>query len=249
MLTVRRIYLYLVAAISLVTVSWSVIGLARLIISEGIGQGQIIGLASLLAVIIVGLPIYLFHWLMAQRLVARSPEEAESPIRQLYFYVIMTAAAAPIISNVYRLFDNALLALVGGIRADYYPYDLSAAEHLIAILIWIVVWIYNWRFARPLSDRRLESTLVINLGIRRVYLLIFSLGGLVMTTWGAVGLLQMLMQLSTGVNWRTPVANFSAQLLVGTVVWVAHWMLLQRDFSSGHPVEERSVLRKIYLYL
>ncbi|MCP4360684.1 MAG: hypothetical protein GY796_21965, partial [Chloroflexi bacterium] len=161
----------------------------------------------------------------------------------------MTAAAAPIISNVYRLFDNGLLALVGGIRADYYPYDLSAAEYLITILILAVVWIYNWRLAGPLSDRRLESTLVINLGIRRVYLLIFSLGGLVMTTWGAVGLLQTLMQLSTGVNWRTPVANFSAQLLVGTVVWVAHWMLLQRDFSSGHPVEERSVLRKIYLYL
>ena len=62
MQTVRRVYLYLVSAVSLIGVSWAVIGLVRLIISEGIGQGQIIGLASWLAVIIVGLPIFLFHW-------------------------------------------------------------------------------------------------------------------------------------------------------------------------------------------
>ena len=44
MLTVRRVYLYLVAAISLTVVTWAVIALARLILSEGIGQGQITGL-------------------------------------------------------------------------------------------------------------------------------------------------------------------------------------------------------------
>ena len=33
MLTVRRIYLYLVAALSLVAISWAVIGLGRLILS------------------------------------------------------------------------------------------------------------------------------------------------------------------------------------------------------------------------
>ena len=43
MFTVRRVYLYLVAAVSLISVSWAVIGLARLILGEGIGQGQIIG--------------------------------------------------------------------------------------------------------------------------------------------------------------------------------------------------------------
>lgn len=249
MLVVRRVYLYLVAAISLIAVTWSVIGLTRLIISEGIGEGQIIGLASLMAVIIVGLPIYLFHWLMAQRLVANSQEEWESPVRVLYFYGIMAAGAVPVISNIYRLLDNLLLNLVGGIRYDYYPYDLTAAEHFIAIVMWAVIFIYHWRLSRPLVNRQSEATLVINLGIRRFYLLAFSLGGLVMVSWGGVGLLQTLMQISTGVLWQTPIADYSAQLLVGTVVWVAHWLLLQRDFAGGHPVEERSVLRKIYIYL
>ena len=59
------------------------VGLVRLILSEGIGRGQITELAWLLAVIIVGLPIFLFHWLMAQRLANSSPAEYHSPVRQL----------------------------------------------------------------------------------------------------------------------------------------------------------------------
>lgn len=251
MLTVRRIYLYLVSAISLVAVTWSVIGLARLIVSEGIGEGQIIGLATLLAMIIVGLPIFLFHWLMAQRLVDRSEEERESPIRQIYFYVILAIGATVIFSNVYRLVDNGLITLVGGTPQDYYPYDLTTAEHLAAILVWAVVWYYHWRDTRHRYGDQLTSVQEVNLGVRRLYLLAFSLAGLVMVSWGSVGLLQILLQLLSSpiVMWHTPVANYSAQLLVGAAIWVVHWLILQRDFASGHPAEERSVLRKVYLYL
>ncbi len=248
MLTVRRIYLYLVAAMSLITVTWAVIGLIRLILSEGIGEGQIIGLSSLLATIIVGLPIFLFHWLMAQRLVAGSEKEQVSPIRQIYFYIIMAAGATPIGSNIYRLVNNALVALTGGMQPDYYPYDLTIAEHVAVILVWGVVWVYIWRHTRQFY-RQPTPVQDINLAVRRLYLLGFSLGGLTMVSWGGIGLLQTLFQISTGVVWRTPVANFSAQLLVGTVVWVVHWLLLQRDFVAGRPADERSVLRKIYLYL
>ena len=249
MLTVRRIYLYLVSAISLIAITWAVIGLARLIITEGIGQGQITGLASLLAIIIVGLPIYLFHWLMAQRSIQSSQAEFVSPIRQVYFYGIMAAGAAPIIGNMYRLLDNVLVALLGGTQPSYYPYDLTTGEHIAAILVWAVVWLYTWRLARPLANRQDSTHLAINLSIRRLYLLIFSLGGLALTTWGAIGLMRTLMELSSLVPWRTPIANFSAQLLVGGAGWVGYWFILQRDFAGGHPAEERSVLRKIYLYL
>jgi len=247
MSTVRRIYLYLVAAISLTVVTWSVIGLARLILSEGIGQGQIIGLATLLAAIIVGLPIFLFHWLMAQRLVAKNAEERESIVRRIYFYGMMLVGIAPILSNTYRWVDNVLVTLLGGSQRDYYPYNLTTGEHLAALLVWGVIWVYLWRQVQ--ADNRLLPSLEANLTIHRLYLLILALSGLVMVTWGAIGLLQALLQLPTGVAWRTPIAGYSAQLLVGAITWVSHWWLLQRAFLSGHPSEERSVLRKIYLYL
>ncbi|MCB0172762.1 MAG: hypothetical protein KDJ97_19675 [Anaerolineae bacterium] len=249
MLTVRRIYLYLVAAISLVTVTWSVIGLARLVLSEGIGAGQITGLATLLAAIIVGLPIFLFHWLPAQRLAAASDDERESPVRTLFFYGVMAIGAMPVLSNLYHLVARGLVALVGGSLPDYYPYNLSAAENIAAVLVWTVVWLYLWRQTRQPSNWQAISTQTVNLGLRRLYLLGFSLGGLAMVTWGGVNLLQALMRSLDGIGWRTLVAASCAQLLVGTAIWVVHWSILQRDFHSGNPAEERSVLRKIYLYL
>ncbi len=247
MLTVRRIYLYLVAAISLLVVTWSTIGLLRLIISEGIGPGQITGLASWLAAIIVGLPIFLFHWLLAQRLAAGDEDERGAFIRRLFLYSLMGAGAAPILSNIYRLVNNVMLALVGGTTLSYYPYDLTAGEHLAAIVVWSVVWFYLWQQVQ--ADNRLAPPPEANLAIRRFYLLALALAGLVTLTWGATGLLQTLLQFSTGFIWRNPIAYQSAQLLVGGAIWVGHWLLLQQVFWSAQPSEERSVLRKVYLYL
>ncbi len=249
MLAVRRIYLYAVSAISLVAVTWAVIALARLILDEGIGQGQLIGLAAGLAVIIVGGPIFLFHWLMAERLAAASPEERHSPVRYLFFYVVLTAAALPVLSNLYRLVDDLLLTLLGGQRPNYYPYDLTVAEHLAAILVWGIVWLFVARFVAGQVAQSGAPNYDINLSLRRLYLLGFALGGLVMVAWGSFGLLQTIMEMLAGEVWRTPVANHSAQLLVGAPIWLSHWLVLQRGFTAGHPAEARSVLRKVYLYL
>jgi len=248
MKTIQRIYLYLVSAISLTTITWAVILLARLVLREGIGQGQITELASLLAVIIVGLPIFLFHWLIAQRMAARDAADRATLIRHIYFWLVMGIGAVPLIANVYRMLDNLLLNGLGGIQKSHYPYDLTVPEHLAVIIVWGVVWLYLWRQVQ--IDDRLIAPDDNRLGVRRIYLLVFAETGLVMTTLGAIGLLQTLMQTaSTGINWRTPIADSSAQLLVGCVVWVGHWIFLQKFFHTGSPTEERSVLRKIYLYL
>ncbi|RME75378.1 MAG: hypothetical protein D6784_08030 [Chloroflexi bacterium] len=262
---VRRIYVYLVSAISLVGVTWAVIGLARLIIREGIGSGQVIGLAGWLAVIIVGLPIFLFHWLMANRLAA-DPAERGAIARKIFLYGVMALGAAPVAANVYRLVDNLFLALLDGRPSTGYPYNLTTGEHLVAIIVWVVVWLYLWRQTR--IDRQILAAMPAQTaapeepeswldiieqdagGVRRVYLLVFALAGLVMVTWGGLGLLQVLMdQWADPQFWRTPVAHHTAQLVVGAVLWAGHWLLLQRAFFSGRGEEERSVLRKLYLYL
>ncbi len=247
MLTVRRIYLYLVAAISLVVVTWSIIGLLRLILDEGIGRGQITGLATWLAAIIVGLPIFLFHWLTAQKYAAADEEERASVVRRIFFYGLMGAGAAPIISNVYRLVDNVFLSLTGGTFETYYPYDLTTGQHLAAIVVWGVVWLYLWRQVR--QDNQTVRLQDANLTVRRLYLVALAVAGLVMVSLGAVSLLQTLLEIPAGFFWRNPVAHGSAKLVVGGPVWVVHWLLLQRAFLSAEPAEERSVLRKAYLYL
>jgi hypothetical protein len=247
MLTVRRIYFYAVSCISLVAVVWAIIALARLLLDGGIGQGQIIGLAWALAVIIVGLPIFLFHWLLAQKFAADSPDEAQSPIRYAFLYIVMVFAAVPVLSNLYNLLDRFFIFLTGGIQPQYYPYDMSVADHLVAMAIWAIVWAFVWRFTRQAGNGNPAAD--INLSIRRMYLLLFSLAGLIILTWGTLGLLQTLMEMLTGSVWRTPVANYSAQVLVGAGIWAGHWVMLQIGFTTGQPAEERSILRKVYLYL
>jgi hypothetical protein len=136
---------------------------------------------------------------------------------------------------------------------------LTIGEHIVALVIWTVVWIYVWRQVQT-DNRTIEALdfsdkenaadrLEDRRGVRRIYLLAFSLAGLVMISWGAVDLLKLLMQFATEVMWRSPVAHSSTKLLVGAVVWVIHWLRLQQLFFSGDRSEERSILRKIYLYL
>jgi hypothetical protein len=243
---VRRLYFYLVSAISLLVVTWAVIGLTRLILSEGISQNQVLELAGLLAAIIVGLPIFLFHWLMAQRQAAAEVEERASLVRRIYLYGMMLAGAVPILANLYDMVDKALLALVGYEWPDYLDY-LTAGENLATILIWSVVWFYLWRQVQ--SDNRQMPVTDLHLSVGRLYLLLLSAGGLAMVTWGGLSLLQTLLQMPASLAVRGPVADAGAQLLVGVATWVSHWWFLQRAFYSGRPAEERSVLRKVYLYL
>ena len=242
---IRRLYLYLVSAISLTAVTWAVILLARLVLREQIGEGQLFELASLLAIIIVGLPIFLFHWLMAQWLGRKDADERGTVIRRVYLWGMLAVGVTPVISNIYDLLDKATLALVG-VPQSYN--NLTIPENLAAIVVWGVVLFYLWWQLQ--ADDRLEPPDEADRGVRRLYWLGFCIAGLVMINWGAIGILTALLNsLATGVNWREPVATGSVQLLIGAAVWLIHWLAWQRAFFSGDETEEQSIWRKIYLYL
>ncbi|NOQ40817.1 MAG: hypothetical protein GQ562_10935, partial [Anaerolineales bacterium] len=66
MKTIRRLYIYLVTLISLEVVVWALITLSRSIFEEGFTHAAD-SLAGGLAFILVGLPVFFFHWWMAQR--------------------------------------------------------------------------------------------------------------------------------------------------------------------------------------
>src|SRR4030095_5267416 len=65
MKSIRRLYFYLVAFISIEVVVWGLIGLLRSIVDETVSGGAE-ALAQALALILVGVPIFLIHWLWAQ---------------------------------------------------------------------------------------------------------------------------------------------------------------------------------------
>jgi hypothetical protein len=88
MSTVRRWYIYLVSAISLQAVAWAIITLLRNLLISRLDPPPT-SIAFQIAVILVGLPIFLAHWLWGQRLARKVVEEREATLRRFYLYGMM----------------------------------------------------------------------------------------------------------------------------------------------------------------
>ncbi|MCB0119775.1 MAG: hypothetical protein KDD72_12150, partial [Anaerolineales bacterium] len=81
MKTIRRLYFYAVAAISIEVVLWGIIGLIRSIFNTQDISNNASNLAQALALIFVGVPIFLIHWFWTQRASAADAEEHSASIR------------------------------------------------------------------------------------------------------------------------------------------------------------------------
>ena len=144
MLNVRRWYIYLVCAISLQGVVWAVIALLRNLFIYGVDP---IAVAFQIAVVIVGLPVYLAHWRWGQRLVQSDDEERGAVLRRLYLYGMMAAFLGPFIANAFDLIRR----LLGGFSQfqNYGYQQLSFGEailfHVLAMIVLAPMWFYHQR--------------------------------------------------------------------------------------------------------
>src|SRR5687768_4000269 len=105
MVVVRRWYLFFVCLISLQAVTWAVIVLLRDLVAP-IGQVPLDTIAFQAAVILVGLPLFLVHWLWMQRLARNDPGERESAVRCLYLYLTLALFMLPFVNNGYHLVER-----------------------------------------------------------------------------------------------------------------------------------------------
>ena len=62
---------------------WGLVGLLRSIVDDTVSGGAD-ALAQALALILVGVPIFLIHWLWAQRASARDEEEKTASLRAVF---------------------------------------------------------------------------------------------------------------------------------------------------------------------
>ena len=80
MSNVRRWYIYIVCAVSLQAVAWAIIALLRNLFVFGVDP---LAVAFQIAVVVIGLPVFLAHWLWGQRLVGKAVEEGGAALRRL----------------------------------------------------------------------------------------------------------------------------------------------------------------------
>ena len=249
MKSIRRFYFYLVAFISIEVIVWGLVGLLRSIVDQTVSGGAD-ALAQALALILVGLPIFLIHWSWAQRAAGREEEEKTASIRALFLYAILLATLIPVVQNLLSFIDRSLVQVTGlGVARSFSAFrNQTIADNLIAIFMNGIVAAYFWNVLRrgwaTLTDR---SNFI---DVRRLYRYIWMLYGLLMTVFGAQQILRFLFYIPgdvLGQMGREVAINGIALLVVGTPVWVYSWQVIQDSLAD--PAEMGSTLRLGILYL
>jgi hypothetical protein len=247
---VRRAYLYIVAFISFQTCLWAAVGLALMVIDPPPpGRLLVIRLAGLLSALIVAIPFYLVHWLIAQRIARDNTDERSASARSLYHYGLMIATAAPALGSGASILHELLSLVIGGPGATTLK-DIGddLPTQLVIVALNAAAWIYARRHA--LADHQAIPEQGGRATIHRIYRYLFVSSGLALTTSGVGTLLVLILEpgSSSAGYWQDMLAEGLTFLLVGVPLWTVTWLAAQEAFASGGE-EAESTLRKGYLYL
>lgn len=249
MKTIRRLYFYLVSAISIEVVLWGIIGLLRSILNTEDITNSASNLASALALIFVGVPIFLIHWAWAQSVSMRDPEEGSASLRAIFLYGILLGTLIPVVQNLLALINRTFLstanlsvyrAVVGGSQ--------TWLDNLLAILVNLLVAAYFWNVLRTSWKQLNEPENFAE--IRRLYRFIWVLYGLLMATYGAQQAIAYAFSFPTrvlGEIGRETAVNAIALMVIGAPIWYYAWRLLQDGLADSD--ERESYLRLGVLYL
>ncbi len=249
MKSIRRLYFYLVAIISIEVVVWGLIGLLRSIVDQTVSGGAD-ALAQALALILVGVPIFLVHWLWAQRASTREEEEKEATLRAVFLYAILLGTLIPVVQNLLSFIDRSLVQVTGlGVARAFSSFrNQTLADNLIAIGMNLVVAAYFWNTLRGEWATLKEKQNFTE--VRRLYRYIWMLYGLLMTVFGMQQVFRYLVFIPgniLGEMGRETLVNGVALLVIGTPVWVYAWRVIQDSLAD--PSEMGSNLRLGILYI
>jgi len=248
MKTIRRLYFYAVAFISLEVILWGMISLVRSFFGNRIENG-IETLAQALSLILVGVPIFLFHWIVAQRFSAKDDEEKTATVRAIFLYGILLATLIPVTQNLIAFFTRIFLSVVN-LRTDqaFIGASQTWVDNLIAIPINLIIAAYFWNILR-VEWRTLPETENFS-DIRRLYRFVWVLYGLIMVIFGVQQTVSFIFSLPTkllGDFGFESIINAIILLMVGTPIWFFSWRVLQNALSDS--AEKESFLRLGILYL
>lgn len=249
MRTIRRLYFFAVAFISVEVVLWGLIRLLRATLSTGLILPGAETLAEALALILVGVPIFLLHWGWAQRAARTDGEEHAATLRAVFLYGILLATLVPAAQNLLALLNRSLITLAGmeSSRA-LLGGSQGWVDNLIAIFFNLVAAAYFYRVTQ--SDWQTLLDVENFRAARRLYRYIWVLYGLLMLIFGAQQVIRFLFYVPTsilGESGREIFINGLALTLVGAPIWLWAWQACQRALDE--PQETGALLRLGILYL
>jgi hypothetical protein len=212
--------------------------------------------ADHLAQALLGFFLLRINWLYWQAIADAHPEEKLSALRRLYLYVAVVMGALTVLLPLSEVVQSTLLALFGYWSwSDTQLLD-NVATMIAAIPIGWYVWQWHWRYLQQEAATYGESAQGAT--IRRIYYYAVALTGLVLVWFGAIDVVQVVIDWTTGQDaivggsiWLVPLASGLSRLFIAAPIWAYHWQVSQqvarRDDEAGQA-ERASAPRKVYLY-
>ncbi|HEY54299.1 MAG TPA: hypothetical protein G4N94_12685 [Caldilineae bacterium] len=207
------------------------------------------------AMLAIGGLLWRFNWLRWRQIIHDNPADGRTALRRFYLYASVVASAIATLVPAAVLLRQLLLLLFGVDRvADVVGGGL--ATPLAFLPVGLALWVWHWRViqreAASYGDSP-ESALV-----RRIYYYVVAAIGLVLTWFGLVALLRVLLDVLSpaqaslsGQFWAEQLANGLSLLAVGAPVWAVHWRTVQsvaRRPDAVGETERSSWPRRLYLY-
>jgi hypothetical protein len=241
----RRLYVLAFSGLGVGLTTLGLIGLQENLYAGFRGQGTFT-FAAALAWLVVGLPLWLYHWRWAGRLFA-SPlaDERRSDLRKVYFYAIIYLAVNAAIVTTGLLVNGMLRSMMG------LPAGGRGGLSLAIILAAAALWAYHARALR--RDIAVAGETRLQEGMQRLYWYLVAALGLVSFVVGLSGVLNVFVQwlalrLQANAGLLEQLAGFVAALTAGLPVWLLAWLPAQREARSDRASSRQSILRKVYLY-
>jgi hypothetical protein len=224
-------------AVSLHGVAWTVIFLLRYLFLGA--TLNIDALALQLSILIIGLPVYVGHWLWAQRLARGDLDERVCFQRQLFFFIFLIGTLAPVLNNVFQILNQGLILK----EKDAFVINI------VPIIILTAIFAYHYLIQKE-SQSALEkedSYLIL----RQLFVLGFSFTGLAMLFTGSISILTFIIQEIKGNLSGYMFVNLGSEVIrlaLGTITWGVFWSWSQRSYRQL-PDEQSSTYRWGYLYI
>ena len=258
----RRLYIYLVSAASLVVVAFGITGLGDTYVLYFLNdpgwQDSRTAIAGYGAAIIVGLPVWAIHILIGRRFALRDPAERASAIRHLYIYWACLAFAIGFAGNLYNAIWQALQPVVDnpppppeGLVAQ----SAAAATEVIRLqttqstwtaLVLLAIWLVHYRMAA--LDRAAVGEQGPSATLRRWYMYAALLTGFLLMLVNGATVLQLLWAklLNSNLYQYQPLSGPIAGVSAGFILWSFHARLV----ATRHIEDDRkSTLRAVEGFL
>jgi hypothetical protein len=252
-MTLRRLYLYLVSAVSL---SLLAAGLALLgttvllfVFNDASAQSSRTQFAGFTAMTAVALPVWGIHFWFARRRAMRDPYERASAIRRLYVYwACLGSAIAALVALAITIGDllrpEVEMCALRGIDqpCPASPNWLATSQAGWVALVFLAIWAFHFRIAA--RDRAAVGETGASATLRRWYMYIVLLVGLLATLSGASSLIQALWlrAVNSALGNNTSIGDAASLFLAGLLVWGFH----ARTVSRRHLADDRhSTLRAV----